>query len=95
MKYLCEVTWEQKGHKPLSGPSKTPCGAQRYAGVLCQMEMPSSAVVGRFIGVLNSLLSLPGVIASLRNGSQYLDKVLQLLVPAFQMTMKDGGKCYH
>lgn len=64
----------QKGHELLSRPSKTPCGARRYAGVLHDMEMASSAVVSRFTGVLHSLLSLPGVTPSPRNGSQYLDK---------------------
>lgn len=69
MKYLYEVTWVQKDHEPLSGPSKTPCGVWRYGGVLCQRETASGAVVGSFTGVLQSLFSLPGVTASPRNSS--------------------------
>lgn len=85
----------QKGHEPLSRPSKTPYGAWRFAGVLHHTEMASSDVVGSFTGVTHSLLSLPGVTASPRNGSQYLDEVLLMLVPAFQTTVRDGGKSHH
>lgn len=52
-KYFCEATWVQKGHKPLFGPSRTPSGDWRYDGALCQTEMASCAVVGRFTEVLH------------------------------------------
>lgn len=61
MKYFCGVTGTQKGHKAPFGPSKTPSGAWRYDGALCQMETASGAVVGRFTEVLHHFLSLPGV----------------------------------
>lgn len=51
----------QKGHKALFGPSKTPSGAWRSDGALCQMEMASGAVVGRFTEVLHHFVSLSGV----------------------------------